>query len=100
MNEEPPSTEAESQKTSIQEKLEKKLKEIYQRFSYKPKNKSEIAEQYSKPTSASQSSHDTIPLSSSIVILYFKLHHPLYRLKSINISRIFVLSNSNTSWKS
>ncbi len=43
MNEEPPSTEAESQKTSIQEKLEKKLKEIYQRFSYKPKNKSEIA---------------------------------------------------------
>ena len=44
MNEEPPSTEAESQKTSIQEKLEKKLKEIYQRFSYKPKNKSEIAE--------------------------------------------------------
>ena len=44
MNEEPPSTEAESQKASIQEKLEKKLKEIYQRFSYKPKNKSEIAE--------------------------------------------------------
>tara|TARA_X000000368_G_scaffold406413_1_gene384619 strand:+ start:31 stop:903 length:873 start_codon:yes stop_codon:yes gene_type:complete len=44
MNEEPPSIEAESQKTSVQKKIEKKIKEIYQRFSYKPKNKSEIAE--------------------------------------------------------
>ena len=44
MNEEPPSSEAESQKTSVQKKIEKKIKEIYQRFSYKPKNKSEIAE--------------------------------------------------------
>ena len=44
MNEEPPSIEAESQKTSVQNKIEKKIKEIYQRFSYKPKNKSEIAE--------------------------------------------------------
>ena len=44
MNEEPPSIEAESQKTSVQKKIEKKIKEIYQRFSYKPKNKSEIVE--------------------------------------------------------
>lgn len=44
MNEEPPSIEAESQKTSVQKKIEKRIKEIYQRFSYKPKNKSEIAE--------------------------------------------------------
>tara|TARA_B100001250_G_scaffold50124_1_gene39189 strand:+ start:75 stop:947 length:873 start_codon:yes stop_codon:yes gene_type:complete len=44
MNEEPPSIEAELQKTSVQKKIEKKIKEIYQRFSYKPKNKSEIVE--------------------------------------------------------
>jgi len=44
MNEEPPSIEAESSKISLQQRIREEIKKIYQRFSYKPKNKTEIVE--------------------------------------------------------
>ncbi len=44
MNEEPPSIKAESSKISIQQRIREEIKKIYQRFSYKPKNKTEIVE--------------------------------------------------------
>jgi len=43
MNEEPPSTSAESNRLSFRKKLKEKIKEIYQNFSYKPQNKLELA---------------------------------------------------------
>jgi len=43
MNDEPPSTSAESNRLSFRKKLKEKIKEIYQNFSYKPQNKLELA---------------------------------------------------------
>ena len=43
MNDEPPSTSAESNRLSFRKKIKEKIKEIYQNFSYKPQNKQEIA---------------------------------------------------------
>ena len=43
MSEEPPSTFAEPQRLGIRKKIHEKLRRIYQNFSYKPKNKQEIA---------------------------------------------------------
>ena len=43
MNEEPPSSEIESQRLGITKKAQERLRKIYQNFSYKPKNKQEIA---------------------------------------------------------
>ena len=44
MNEEPPSTTAESSiRLSIRKKIKDKIKEVYQNFSYKPQNKQELA---------------------------------------------------------
>ena len=44
MNDEPPSTSAESSvRLSIRKKIKDKIKEVYQNFSYKPQNKQELA---------------------------------------------------------
>ena len=43
MNDEPPSTSAESSRLSFRKKIKEQIKEIYQNFSYKPQNKQEIA---------------------------------------------------------
>ena len=43
MNDEPPSSLAESQRLGITKKIKEKIREIYQNFSYKPKSKQEIA---------------------------------------------------------
>ena len=44
MNDEPPSTSAESSiRLSIRKKIKDKIKEVYQNFSYKPQNKKELA---------------------------------------------------------
>tara|TARA_B100001013_G_scaffold164516_1_gene98475 strand:- start:738 stop:1607 length:870 start_codon:yes stop_codon:yes gene_type:complete len=43
MDEEPPSTYAELQRLGIRKKIHEKLRKIYQYFSYKPRNKQEIA---------------------------------------------------------
>ena len=43
MNDEPPSSLAESQRLGITKKIKEKLREIYQNFSYKPQSKQEIA---------------------------------------------------------
>ena len=43
MNDEPPSTSAESSRLGFRKKIKDKIKEIYQNFSYKPQNKQEIA---------------------------------------------------------
>ena len=43
MSEEPPSTFAEPQRLGIRKKINEKLRRIHQNFSYKPKNKQEIA---------------------------------------------------------
>jgi len=43
MDEEPPSTFAELQRLGIRKKIHEKLRKIYQNFSYKPRNKQEIA---------------------------------------------------------
>ena len=44
MNDEPPSTSAESSiRLSIRNKIKDKIKEVYQNFSYKPQNKQELA---------------------------------------------------------
>ncbi len=43
MNDEPPSTSAESNRLGLKIKLKEKIKEIYQNFSYKPQNKLELA---------------------------------------------------------
>ena len=42
MNDEPPSTSAESSnRLGIRKKIKDKIKEVYQNFSYKPQNKQE-----------------------------------------------------------
>ncbi len=43
MNEEPPSISAEPDRLGIRKKIKDRIKEIYQNFSYKPKNKQELA---------------------------------------------------------
>ena len=43
MNDEPPSSLAESQRLGITKKIKEKIREIYQNFSYKPQSKQEIA---------------------------------------------------------
>ena len=43
MSEEPPSTNAELQRLGIRKKILEKIRKTYQNFSYKPKNKQEIA---------------------------------------------------------
>ena len=43
MSEEPPSTNAEPQRLGIRKKILEKIRKTYQNFSYKPKNKQEIA---------------------------------------------------------
>ena len=43
MNEEPPSTSADSSRVGFRQKIKVRLREIYQYFSYKPKNKTELA---------------------------------------------------------
>ena len=43
MNDEPPSTSAESSRLGFRKKFKEKIKEIYQNFSYKPQNKTELA---------------------------------------------------------
>ena len=43
MSDEPPSISAESQRLGIRKKVHEKVRSIYQKFSYKPKNKQEIA---------------------------------------------------------
>ena len=43
MDEEPPSTLAGPQRLGIRKKIHEKLRKIYQYFSYKPRNKQEIA---------------------------------------------------------
>ena len=43
MNDEPPSSLAESQRIGITKKIKEKIREIYQNFSYKPQSKQEIA---------------------------------------------------------
>ena len=43
MNDEPPSTSAESSRLGFRKKFKEKIKEIYQNFSYKPQNKIELA---------------------------------------------------------
>ena len=44
MNDEPPSTSAESSvRLSIRKKIKDKIKQVYQNFSYKPQNKQELA---------------------------------------------------------
>lgn len=43
MNDEPPSSLAESQRLGIIKKIKEKIREIYQNFSYKPQSKQEIA---------------------------------------------------------
>ncbi len=43
MNDEPPSTSAESSRLGLRKKFKEKIKEIYQNFSYKPQNKIELA---------------------------------------------------------
>ena len=44
MNDEPPSTSAESSvRFSIRKKFKDKIKEVYRNFSYKPQNKQELA---------------------------------------------------------
>ena len=43
MTDEPPSTSAEPQRLGITKKVHEKVRRIYQKFSYKPKSKQEIA---------------------------------------------------------
>ena len=43
MNDEPPSISAESNGLGFRKKIKDRIKEIYQNFSYKPKNKQELA---------------------------------------------------------
>ena len=43
MSEEPPSISAEPGRLGIRKKIKDRIKEIYQNFSYKPKNKQELA---------------------------------------------------------
>ena len=43
MSEEPPSDLVEPQKIGLTKKIQEKIREIYQNFSYKPRNKQEIA---------------------------------------------------------
>ncbi|MDC0590821.1 CBS domain-containing protein [Gammaproteobacteria bacterium] len=43
MNDEPPSISAESSRLGFRKRIKDKIKEIYQNFSYKPKNKQELA---------------------------------------------------------
>ena len=43
MNEEPPSTLVESHRIGLRKKIKDRIREVYQSFSYKPRNKQEIA---------------------------------------------------------
>jgi magnesium and cobalt transporter len=43
MNEEPPSTLVESHRIGLRKKIQDRIREVYQSFSYKPRNKQEIA---------------------------------------------------------
>ena len=43
MNDEPPSISAESNALGFRNRIKNKIKEIYRNFSYKPKNKQELA---------------------------------------------------------